>query len=103
MLNANLPVALATDFNPGSSPSANMPLAIALACIKMRMLPTEAINAATINGAFAMELADQVGSITKGKLANLIITKPMKSIAYLPYAFGSNMMEQVLLRGEWVL
>jgi imidazolonepropionase len=103
MLNANLPVALATDFNPGSSPSANMPLAIALACIKMRMLPTEAINAATINGAFAMELADQVGSITKGKLANLIITKPMKSIAYLPYAFGSNMIDQVLLRGEWVL
>lgn len=102
ILDANLPVALATDFNPGSSPSANMPLAIALACIKMRMLPTEAINAATINGAFAMEIADQVGSITKGKLANLIISKPMKSIAYLPYAFGSNMIEQVLLRGEWV-
>jgi imidazolonepropionase len=95
LLNANLPLALATDYNPGSSPSGNMPLAIALACIKMRMLPEEAINAATLNGAFALELDTQCGSITPGKRADLLLTKPMPSLAYLPYAFGNNMIERV--------
>lgn len=95
LLDAQLPLALATDFNPGSSPSGNMPLAIALACIKMRMLPEEAINAATLNGAFALELEHCCGSITPGKRADLILTKPMPSLAYLPYAFGNNMIERV--------
>ena len=102
MLQANLPIALATDFNPGSSPSANMPLAIALACIKMQMLPEEALNAATLNGAFAMEVEQELGSISVGKLASFIITKPIPSIAYLPYSFGSNLVEQVMLQGIFV-
>jgi imidazolonepropionase len=99
---ANCAIALASDFNPGSSPSGNMNFVVALSCIQMRMLPEEAINAATINGAFAMELENQVGSITVGKKANLIITKPMPSVSYLPYAFGSNLIERVMLAGEWV-
>lgn len=102
LIDANVPVALASDYNPGSSPSGNMPLVIALACIKMRMLPTEAINAATINGAFAMEVAHEVGSIQKGKKANLILTKPIPSLAYIPYAFGSNLIDQVMINGNWV-
>jgi imidazolonepropionase len=100
LIDADLGIALATDYNPGSTPSGKMPFVLSLACIKMRMLPEEAINAATINGAFAMELDKEVGSITKGKLANFFITKPIPSIAYLPYAFGSDLIEKVFIKGK---
>lgn len=95
-------IALATDFNPGSSPSGNMPLVISMACISMRMLPEEAIHAATINGSFAMELSEKYGSIVPGKKANLIFTKPIPSMAYLPYAFGDNLIDKVMIRGEFI-
>lgn len=101
MLDANVAIALASDYNPGSSPSGNVPLLIAMSCIQMKMLPEEAINAATLNGAFAMEVADDLGSITKGKLANLIITKPMSSLAYLPYSFGENLIDKVMIQGKF--
>ncbi|MBS1513216.1 MAG: imidazolonepropionase [Bacteroidetes bacterium] len=94
--------ALASDYNPGSSPSGNMNFAVALSCIQMRMLPEEAINAATINGAFAMEIENEVGSISIGKKANLIFTKPIPSIAYLPYSFGENCIDKVMINGEYV-
>ncbi|MDC0230638.1 imidazolonepropionase [Aureispira] len=100
MIDAGIAIALATDYNPGSTPSGKIPFVLSLACIKMKMLPEEAINAATINGAYAMELSDQVGSITKGKLANLIITKPISSLAYMPYAFGTNWIDKVMIAGE---
>lgn len=100
LIEAGAAVAIATDFNPGSSPSGNMPLLVALSCIQMRMLPEEAINAATFNGACAMEVQQEVGNIAVGKRANLIVTKPMPSLAYLPYAFGSNLIEQVLINGS---
>ena len=93
-------IALASDYNPGSSPSGNMNLVIAMACIQMKMLPEEAINAATLNGAYAMGLEKELGSITPGKLANIIITKPIPSLAYLPYSFGGSKISQVLLKGE---
>ena len=102
LLDANCAIALASDFNPGSSPSGNMNFVVALSCIQMKMLPAEAINAATLNGAYAMELEQEAGSITIGKKANLIITKKMPSLAYLPYAFGSNPIERVMLNGEWL-
>ncbi|WP_394992362.1 imidazolonepropionase [Emticicia sp.] len=101
MLDANLAIALASDYNPGSSPSGNMPLLIALSCIQMKMTPEEAINAATLNGAYAMEVSDEVGSITKGKLANLIFTKKMPSLAYLPYSFGENLIDNIMIRGNF--
>ncbi|MCP2029063.1 imidazolonepropionase [Flavobacterium sp. HSC-32F16] len=100
MMKAGLPLALATDFNPGSTPSGNMNFVVATACIKMKMTPEEAINAATINGAYAMGLSETHGSITKGKKANLIITKPISSYYQIPYAFGSNLIEDVLIEGE---
>ncbi len=100
MIKAGLPVALATDYNPGSTPSGRMPFVLSLACIKMRMTPEEAINAATINGAKAMELEKTHGSIAKGKVANVMITKPIPSLAYLPYAFGSDLIDQVIIRGK---
>ena len=100
MIDAGLPVVLATDYNPGSSPSGRMSLVVALACIKMKMLPEEAIQAATINGARAMELEASYGSIASGKVANLFITKPMPSIAYLAYAFGSDLTETIILNGK---
>jgi imidazolonepropionase len=102
LIDANCAIALASDFNPGSSPSGNMNFVVALSCIQLRLFPSEAINAATINGAFAMGVQNKAGSITKGKKANLIITKPMPSINYLPYAFGSNNIEKVMLGGEWL-
>jgi imidazolonepropionase len=102
LIDAGATVALATDFNPGSSPSGNMNFAIALSCIQMKMLPEEAINAATINGAYAMEVGEKVGSITVGKIANLIITKPIPSIAYLPYSFGHNLIDKVMINGEFI-
>jgi len=97
MLNRNIALALATDYNPGSTPSGNMQLVQSLACIKMRLTPEEALNAVTVNGAAAMELSEELGSITIGKKANLIITKPMPSMAYMAYAFGENCVEQTLL------
>ncbi|WP_144892159.1 imidazolonepropionase [Flavobacterium tiangeerense] len=100
MISAGLPLALATDFNPGSTPSGNMNFVVATACIKMKMTPEEAINAATINGAFAMNLEATHGSVTIGKVANLIITKPVSSYYQLPYAFGSNLIETVIIAGE---
>ena len=99
MIDAGLPLALATDFNPGSTPSGNMNFVISTACIKMKMTPEEAINAATINGAYAMGLADQVGTITKGKQANLILTKPINSYGCIPYSFGKHQIESVFLKG----
>lgn len=103
MIQSGLPLAIASDYNPGSAPSGNMPLMLSLACIKMRMTPEEAINAATINSAYAMDVLSTHGSITKGKVANVFITKPMPSIAYLPYSFGSNMIDKVILNGRQVL
>lgn len=100
MIKAGLPIALATDFNPGSTPSGNMNFVVATACIKMKMTPEEAINAATINGAYAMGISETHGSITKGKKANLIITKPISSYYQIPYAFGSNLIESVFLEGK---
>lgn len=100
LLKAGLPLALATDFNPGSAPSGNMNLVVSLACIKMKMTPEEAINAATINGAYAMDLSKTHGSITIGKKANFIITKNIPSYAYLPYSFGSNYIHEVYINGK---
>ncbi len=99
IIDAGAAVAIASDYNPGSSPSGNMNTVVSMSCIQMKMLPEEAINAATINGAFAMGLEKEVGSITVGKRANLIITKPIPSIAYIPYAFGSNLIDRVLVNG----
>ncbi len=95
-----LPVALATDFNPGSTPSGNMNFVVSLACIKMKMTPEEAINAATINGAYAMGLSATHGSIAVGKAANLILTRPVNSFYELPYSFGSNLVEKVWINGQ---
>ncbi|HCM76027.1 MAG TPA: imidazolonepropionase [Cytophagales bacterium] len=103
IINANLPLAIASDFNPGSAPSGNMSLMIALACIKMRLTPEEAFNATTVNTAAAMEILNTHGSITKGKVANISITKPMSSLAYLPYSFGTQLIDQVILNGKFVL
>jgi len=100
MIDAGLPLALASDFNPGTTPSGNMNFVVATACIKMKMTPEEAINAATINGAYAMGISDTHGSITIGKKANLIITKPISSYYQIPYAFGSNLIQDVIINGK---
>lgn len=100
MLDAGLALAIASDFNPGSAPSGNMPFVVSLACIKMKMTPEEAINAATINTASAIEVLDTHGSITEGKTASLFVTRPVPSVAFLPYAFGSNIIETVILKGK---
>ena len=100
MIDAGLPVAMASDFNPGSSPSGNMQLILSMACILYKMLPEEAINATTINTAYAMGLSDELGSIAIGKKANLFITKEIPSIEYMPYYYGSNKVETVILNGE---
>jgi len=102
LIDAGCAIALASDYNPGSSPSGNMNLVISMACIQMKMLPEEAINAATINGAYAMELENEVGSIAVGKKANLIFTKPLPSLAYLPYSFGTSLIEKVMINGEFI-
>lgn len=102
LINNNAAIALASDYNPGSSPSGNMNFVVALACIQLKMLPEEAINAATTNGAFAMEVQDKVGSITKGKLANLIITKNIPSLSYFPYSFGTNLIDKIMLNGSFI-
>lgn len=102
IIDAGHPLALATDFNPGSTPSGNMNFVVSTACIKMKMTPEEAINAATINGAYAMGLSRSHGSITKGKMASLIITKNIPSYNFLPYAFGSNLIDKVMIKGEFI-
>ena len=100
MMEHNLCVALASDYNPGSSPSGNMSFILSLACIKLKMLPEEALNALTINGAAALELSSIAGSITNGKSGNLLITKPVSSLAYLPYTFGASWIEKVIIGGK---
>ena len=100
MLQAGLPLALASDFNPGSAPSGNMPLVISLACITMKLTPEEAINAATINTAATLEILDTHGTVTEGKVANVFITRRMPSIAFFPYSFGTNMVDTVILNGQ---
>ncbi len=100
IIDAGLPIAIATDYNPGSSPSGNMNFVVSQACIQLKMTPEEAIIAATINGAFAMDVASQTGSITKGKKANLIITKPLDSFYAIPYRFGQHQIEQLILNGK---
>ena len=102
LINAGCAIALASDYNPGSSPSGNMNLVVSISCIQMQMLPEEAINAATINGAYAMGLDNELGSITIGKKANLILTKPIPSLAYIPYAFGSNLIDKVMIDGKFI-
>jgi imidazolonepropionase len=100
MIDSGLAIALATDFNPGSCPSGNMNFMMSLGCIQYKLTPEECINAATINSAYAMQQSDKVGSITQGKLANFIITKPISSYSFIPYSFGSNLIESVYLKGE---
>jgi imidazolonepropionase len=100
MIDSGLPVALASDFNPGSSPSGNMQFILSMGCIKYKMLAEEAFNATTINTAYAMGVSDSLGSITKGKIANFFISKPLPSMEFMPYAFGSNKVEQVFLKGK---
>jgi imidazolonepropionase len=102
IIDSGCAIALATDFNPGSSPSGNMNFVVALSCIQLRMLPEEAINSATINGAYAMEVHEEAGSITIGKRANLIMTREVPSLYFLPYSFGSNYIERVMLAGDWI-
>jgi imidazolonepropionase len=100
MINAGLPIALASDYNPGSSPSGNMKFIISLGCIKLKMLPEEVINAVTINSAYAMGISDTHGSIARGKVANVFITKEIPSLEFVPYAFGSNLIETIILKGK---
>ena len=102
LINAGCAIALASDYNPGTSPSGNMNLVVAMSCIQMKMLPEEAINAATINGAHAMDLGKELGSITVGKKANLIFTRPISSLAYFPYSFGTNLIDRVMIGGEFI-
>lgn len=100
LIQANAPVALASDYNPGSSPSGNMNFVLSLGCIKLKMLPEEAVNACTLNGAAAMELSSVTGSITKGKKANLIVTRAISSLAFLPYSFGQSQIKTIILNGK---
>ena len=102
LIDAGASVALASDYNPGSSPSGNMNLVVAMSCIQMKMLPEEAINAATINGAFAMESGKEVGSIQVGKKASLILTEKIPSLAFLPYSFGTNLISRVMINGSFI-
>lgn len=102
LINSGAAVTLASDYNPGSSPSGNMNFVVSLACIQMKMLPQEAINAATINGACAMQIEANYGSIAKGKKANLIFTKSVPSLAYLPYSFGNNLVDKVMINGSFI-
>ena len=100
IIDSNIPLAIASDFNPGSTPSGNMNFVVSLACIKLKMTPEEAINAATLNAAYALNLSKEIGSISKGKLANFIITKSIKSYSYLPYSFANNCIYKVFIKGE---
>lgn len=100
LIEAGLPVSIASDYNPGSSPSGNLNFSMSLACIKMKMMPEEAINAVTVNAAYALEMQDSVGSIVRGYKANIIITKPISSYEYIPYTFGNHVVDEVILNGE---
>lgn len=100
MIEAGLPVAFASDFNPGSSPSGNMQLVLSMACIQYRLVPEEAFNAVTLNTAYAMGLEDYLGTITRGKQANIILTHPIPSVEFMPYAYGSNKVRMTLLAGN---
>ena len=100
MINAGLPVAMASDFNPGTSPSGNMQFVLSCACIRYRMTPEEALNATTLNTAYAMDVAHELGSITKGKIANVIITKPMTQLEFMPYYYGANKVQTMILKGK---
>ena len=100
MMDAGLPVAMASDFNPGSSPSPNMQLILSFACVNYRMLPEEAINATTINTAYAMDLSRTHGSIAPGKRANFFITQPIPTYEYMPYAYGENKVARAFLNGK---
>lgn len=102
MIDSGLPVALASDFNPGSSPTGNMKVVLSLGCILLKMTPEEAINAVTLNSAFAMGLSDTLGSISKGKVANVFITKEMPSFNYFPYFYGSDLIDNIILKGKFV-
>ena len=100
MIDSGLPITLASDYNPGSSPSGNIEFILSLACIKLKMTPEEAINALTINGAHAMEVQNELGSIEKGKIANLIITEKIPSNAFIPYSFGKSLIKKVIIQGK---
>ena len=100
VIDEGLPLAVASDYNPGSTPSGDMKFVISLACIKMRLLPAEAINAGTMNSAYAMGLSKDYGSITKGKVANFYITKPIPSVDFIPYAYTTPLVDRIFLRGE---
>ena len=102
MIDAGLPVAMASDFNPGTSPSGNMQLILSMACIRYRLTPEEALNATTLNTAYAIGVSDEVGSITRGKLANLIITQPMTQLEFMPYYYGANKVAKMVLNGKFV-
>ena len=102
MINQGLAISLASDFNPGSTPSGNLSFVYSLACIKQKLTPQQALNALTVNAAFALEVEDTHGSITKGKQASFMITKPISSLAYIPYSFGENQIEQVVINGKAV-
>ena len=102
LLENNIPFALASDYNPGSTPCGNMNLVVSLACINMKITPEAAINAATIMGAAAMELENQLGTIKKGKLANIILTEEISSYNFIPYSFGENNIDRVMIKGNWV-
>jgi imidazolonepropionase len=101
IIDAGCAVALASDYNPGSSPSGDMNTVVSMACIQMKMLPEEAINSATTNGAYAMELENEVGSISVGKKANVILTRKLPSLAYMPYSFGTNLIDKVMINGKF--
>jgi imidazolonepropionase len=103
MITAGLPVALATDYNPGSSPGGSMPFVMSLACTKMKMLPEEALVASTLNGAYALRMSDQVGSIEPGKQADLVVTQAGISLARIPYSYSSNLVDRVMVKGKWVV
>ena len=102
LMDSGIALALASDYNPGSAPSGNMNFVVSLACIKMNMTPEEAINAATLNGAYAMDISEHYGSIATGKKANLIITKEMSSYRQIPYHFGNNPIHQVMINGAFI-
>ena len=100
MIDAGLPVALASDYNPGSSPSGNMELIMSLGIMQLQMLPYEVLNAVTRNGAYAMGIENSHGSITPGKVANLIITKPIPSFGFMPYSYGTSQIHKVIINGK---
>ena len=100
MINAGLPVAMASDFNPGTSPSGNMQFVLSCACIRYRLTPEEALNATTLNTAYAMDVSRELGSITKGKIANVMITKPMTQLEFMPYYYGANKVDKMILKGK---